>query len=187
MLRVDEASEVVRSKMFSPPAQRSLGGFCCISFPVFRRSQNPAEFGDCSQCRLHISFEIPKTNFAHKFRCLSFLDYPISKPKKRPMTEIPQKACPALLHGEGLTAHVSQHGGVSPKRAGMRKIIQGVPPQPEPLGLNDGNIQNTGQRAGHLSSLRRDLRFSAQEIASFEYAAPNPRSRSLMTGHHGPQ
>ena len=174
MLRVDEASEVVRSKMFLPPTQRSPGGFCCISFPVFSRSQNPAQFGDCSQCRLHISLEIPKTNFAHKFRCLSFLDYPISKPKKRPMTEIPQKACPALLHGEGLTAHVSQHGSVSPKRAGMRKVIQGVPPQPEPLGLNDGNIQNTGQRASHLSSLRRDLRFSAQEIASSEYAAPTP-------------
>jgi hypothetical protein len=174
MLRVDEASEVVRSKMCSPPTQRSLGGFCCISFPVFRRSQNPAEFGDCSQCRLHISLEIPKTNLAHKFRCLSFLDYPISKPKNRPMTEIPQKACPALLYGEGLTAHVSQHGGVSPKCAGMRKVIHGVPPQPEPLSLNNGDIQNTGQRAGHLSSLRRDLRFSAQEIASSEYAAPTP-------------
>ncbi len=175
MLRVDEASEVVRSKVCSPPTQRSLGGFCCISFPVFSRSQNPAEFGDCSQCRLHISLEIPKTNFAHKFRCLSFLDYPISKPKKRPMTEIPQKACPALLYGEGPAAHVSQHRGVSPKRAGLRKVIHGVPPQPEPLSLNHGNIQNTGQRAGHLSSLRRDPNESQSRINPAAYPDFLPR------------
>jgi hypothetical protein len=56
----------------------------------------------------------------------------------------------------------------------MRKVLHGVSPQPEPVSLNDGNIQNTGQRAGHLSSLRRDLRFSAQEIASFEYSGPEP-------------
>src|ERR1700733_14814422 len=46
----------------------------------------------------------------------------------------------------------------------MRKVLHGVSPQPEPVSLNDGNIQNTGQRAGHLSSLRRDLRFSASRI-----------------------
>jgi hypothetical protein len=73
---------------------------------MLRRSQNPTEFGDRWECRFHISLEISKAHFTHKFRCLSFLDYPISKPKKRPMTEIPQKACPALLHGEGLTSHV---------------------------------------------------------------------------------
>jgi hypothetical protein len=159
MLRVDEANEIARIEMFSPPAQRGLGGLCRVSFPLFRGSQNPAEFGDSPQCRFHISLEIPKTNFTNKFCRLSFLDHPVSESEKRPMTEIPQKACPALLHGEGLTSHVLHNRHVSPKRLGMRKVIHSVPAQSEPLSLDNGDIQNTGQRAGHLYSLRLDLRF----------------------------
>jgi hypothetical protein len=47
----------------------------------------------------------------------------------------------------------------------MREIAHPVPSQPEPLSLDNRDIQNAGQRASHLYSLRLDSCFSDQELA----------------------
>ena len=75
-------------EMLSSPLQRCLGGLGCISFSMFRRSEDPAEFRNSSEGRFHVSLEIPKTNLTHKVSCFSFLDHPVSESKNRPMTEI---------------------------------------------------------------------------------------------------
>ncbi len=88
MIRMNEAYELVRMEMISPPVQRRFGGFGCISFSVFRRSEHPAEFRKISDRRFHISLEIRKTNLTDKLCCFSFLDHPIPESENRPMTDV---------------------------------------------------------------------------------------------------
>ena len=97
MVGVDEAGEVVGAKMLSSPLQCCLGGLSCISFSIFRRSKDPAQFRDGSKGRLHVALEIAKTDLTYKVSCCFLFHHPISKPKNGPMTEITQKAGPALL------------------------------------------------------------------------------------------
>ncbi len=140
MVGVDEAGEVVRAKMLSSPLQRCLGGFSCISLSMFRWSKDPAQFRDRSERRLNVALEVSKTDLTHKVSCRFLFHHPISKAKNRPMAEITEKAGPALFRRERLASHVCHHGGISPKRPGVGKIVQGVAAQPEPLSLYHRNI-----------------------------------------------
>jgi len=126
MVGVDEAGEVVRAKVLSSPLQRCLGGFGCISLSVFRWSKDPAQLRDRSERRFYVALEVSKTNLTHKVSCCFFFHNPISKAKNGPVAEITEKARPALLRRKRLASHVCNYGGISPKRPGVGKIVQGV-------------------------------------------------------------
>ena len=140
MVGMDEAGEVVRAKVLSSPQQRRSGGLGCVSLPVFRGSKDPTQFGDRSERRLNVALEIPKTHLAYKVSCCFLFHDPIAKAKNRPMADIAKKAGPALLRRKRLASHVCNHGGISPKRPGVGKIVQGVTAKPEPLSLYYRNI-----------------------------------------------
>ncbi len=126
MLGVDETGEVVCSKMLSSPLQRRPGGFGCIARAMLRRHEDPAQLGDGSKRGLQVALEISKTDLTHKVSGFFLLHDPISEAKNRPMTEIPEKAGPALLQGEWLAPQVCDHNGIRPKRPGVGKIVHGV-------------------------------------------------------------
>jgi hypothetical protein len=140
MVWVDETRKAGWIKSLPPPTQRRLGGFGCISLSMFRGSEDPAEFGNSAKRRFQVSLEIPETNLTNKFCRFSFLDHPVSKSEKRPMTEIPQKSRPALFRGARLSSHIFRYGGIAPERLGVGKIAQPVASQPEPLRLNNRYI-----------------------------------------------
>ena len=85
--------------------------------------KDPSQFGDRSERRLDVALEIPKTHLAYKVSCCFLFHDPIAKAKNRPMADIAKKAGPALLRRKRLASHVCNHGGISPKRPGVGKIV----------------------------------------------------------------
>jgi hypothetical protein len=71
------------------------------------------------------------------------------------MTGIAQQACPAFFLRLWLAAHMLHDGSIAPERPRVGEIVERMAAQPEPLRLNDRNVESTG----HLSSLRCDPGF----------------------------
>ena len=97
MLGVDKTGKVICSKMLSSPLQRRPGGFGCIALAMLRRNEDPAQLRDGSKRGLQVAFEISETDLTHEVSGFFLLHDPISEAEDRPMTEITEKAGPALL------------------------------------------------------------------------------------------
>ena len=127
-------------KCFTPQRITAWTASVAYPFSMFRGGKHPAQLRSIFQRRFHFSFVVGKTGLTNKISAFSFFHNPVSKTKKRPMTEIAEKARPALLRGERLASNVLRDRGVSPKRRTVRKVIHAMAAEPQALSLDNGNI-----------------------------------------------
>src|SRR5229473_1223767 len=154
MLRMNDAYHppqlmLIRFDVRISPRNRRPNRLRRITFPVHARGEHPPQFRHAFERWLDLPLPIRKPHLPGKTAGSFFLHHPIPESHPRPVPHGPQHPCPSLLFRERLPANVSCDHRISPHRRALGKILPPVPPQSQPLRLNQRHFPTARNKSHH--------------------------------------